>query len=161
MKRIFLSFVLVGSFLSLYLAVKSDFSTKKLPIQIMILGGKIVSPEGSKILEHYCTGSGDTLFLDPSYIKNSPVVLEEIKGMREGQTKRVTFEQSKDWRLSYALNPFNIKKEKGKYKVFQYIEFSRKKRVFTRLNFGLFKIKVKDNIVHSYKCTPYVAYCEF
>lgn len=160
MKKIFIYSILSSLSLSTYLLIKSDFSIKKLPVQIMILGGKIVSPEGSDILEHYCSGKGDTLFLDPSYIKKSPVVIREIQGMKDGETKKVIFSQKEDWRLSYALNPFRIKKEGGKYKIFQYIKFAKSKKVYTELNLGFTKIRVNDNIVHCYECKPYVAYCE-
>lgn len=160
MKKVFIFFSSAIFSLSFYLAVKSDFSFKKIPVQVMILGGKIVSPEGSKILDHYCSGDGDTLFLENSYIKKSPVILREIKGMKEGQIKKVRFYQNEDWRLSYALNPFNIKKEKGKIKIYQLIKFDNKGKDYTDLNLGFTKIRVKDNIVHVYKCKPYIAYCE-
>lgn len=160
MKKFFISFALAGFSLASYLAVKSDFSLNKLPVQILILGGKIISPEGSQILDHYCSGNGDTLFLDPSYIKKSPVVLREIEGMREGQTKNIRFTQKEDWRLSYALNPFKIKKEEGKFKIYQYIKFDSKGRDYTDLNLGFTKLRVKDGMVHVYECKPYVAYCE-
>jgi hypothetical protein len=161
MKKFILSSFLFGGFFSLYFAHKSDFSLEKAKVQAIILGGKIISPEGSAIVEHYCQGNGDTLFLDPSYIKNSPVVRREIEGMGEGQEKKIVFSQKEDWRLSYALNPFRIKKEKGKYKIYQYIKFDQGGKVYTNLNLGFAKIKVSDNIVNAYKCTPYVAYCEF
>ena len=75
----------------------------------MIIGGRIVSPEGSDILYHYCFGNGDTLNINSSYIRKSPVVLKSIKDLRIGEIKKVIFKQSEDWRLSYALNPFHIK----------------------------------------------------
>ncbi len=81
--------------------------------------------------------------------------------MKEGETKKVIFTQKEDWRLSYALNPFRIKKVNGKYKIFQYIEFDRTKKDYTDLNLGFTKIRVNDNIVHCYECKPFVAYCEF
>ena len=161
MKKFILSSVLFGISFLLYFAYKSDFSIEKAKVQAIILGGKIVSPEGSAILEHYCTGNGDTLFLDPSYIKNSPVVKREIQGMREGQVKKIRFHQKEDWRLSYALNPFRIKKEGGKFKIYQYIKFDDKGIDYTDLNIGFAKIRVKDNIAHAYNCKPYIAYCEF
>lgn len=160
MKKIFISFSLITLSLTSYLAIKSDFSIRKLPIQVMILGGKIVSPEGSQILDHYCSGNGDTLFLDNSYIKESPVILREIKNMKEGEIKKIVFKQNEDWRLSYALNPFKIKRERGKYKIFQFIKFDRSKKIYTELNLGFTRVRVYDDIVHCYECKPYVAYCE-
>jgi hypothetical protein len=144
-----------------YFGVKSEFSSEKAKIQALILGGKIISPEGSEILQHYCQGNGDTLFLNSSYIKNSPVILKQIKGMKEGETKRIAFKQEEDWRLSYALNPFKMKKEKGKIKIYQYIKFDQKGNVYTDLNLGFTKIRVKDNMTSAYECKPFVAYCEF
>ena len=82
---------------------------KKTFVIMMILGGYFVSPEASDILTHYCFGSGDTLYLDSSYIKRSPVIKREINKLKIGDAvERVGFEQKDDWRLSYALNPFKI-----------------------------------------------------
>lgn len=160
MKKFLIPSALIGTLCISYFAFKSEFSTEKAKIQMLIFGGKLFFPEASQILEHYCTGNGDTLFLDPFYIKNSPVVKREIEGMKEGQVKKIRFHQKEDWRLSYALNPFNIKKEGGKFKIYQYIKFDSGDRDYTDLNVGFTKIRVKDNIVHTYKCKPYIAYCE-
>jgi hypothetical protein len=161
MKKFLIPSVLFGTLCISYFAFKSEFSTEKAKIQMLIFGGKLFFPEASQIVEHYCTGNGDTLFLDPSYIKNSPVVKREIEGMKNGQEKRVVFSQKEDWRLSYALNPFKIKKEGNKYKIYQYIKFDKGGKIYTNLNLGFTKIKVSDNIVNAYDCTPYIAYCEF
>lgn len=160
MKKIILLPILLFSFLAFYISFKSNFSIEKAKVQILILGGKLVSPEASQILDHYCSGNGDTLFLDNSYIKRSPVILREMQGMKEGQIKKIRFTQKEDWRLSYALNPFKIKKEGGKFKIYQYIKFDSKGKDYTDLNLGFTKIRVKDGMVHVYECKPYVAYCE-
>jgi hypothetical protein len=161
MKKIVLSILSVGILVGGYLYKKTNgFEKDKVIVMGMIYGGKFISPEGSSILEHYCFGDGDTLFLDPSYLKTSPVILREMEGMKEGQDKRIVFKQKEDWRLSYALNPFHIKKENGKFKIYQYIKFSDRKDIYTEINLGPAKIRVNDGMVHTYDCKPYVAYCE-
>lgn len=127
----------------------------------MIVGGKFVSPEGSQMLNHYCFGNGDTLEVQSDYIRTSPVVLNSIKSMKVGQTKKVIFKQSKDWRLSYAFNPYNIKREKDGYIIYQYIQFDTTGKIYTDLNLGFTKIRVHDNIVHVFECKPYVAVYRF
>jgi hypothetical protein len=127
----------------------------------MILGGKVVSPEGSQMLKHYCFGNGDTLEVQSNYIRTSPVVLNSIKSMKVGQTKKVMFTQSKDWRLSYAFNPYNIKREKDGYIMYQYIKFDTTGKIYTDLNLGFTKIRVYDNVVHIFDCKPYIAVYRF
>lgn len=144
-----------------YLLWKSDFSFKKLPVQAFIFGGKFISPEGSMVLSHYTSGSGEILQLDPTYIKNSPVIRKAIKNMRIGETKRISFKQSEDWRLSYALNPFRITRKSDGYEISQWIEFDRSNKVYTYLNLGFTKIKVYDNLVHAYDCKPFMVKCKF
>lgn len=127
----------------------------------LIAGGKLIAPEGSAILTHYCFGNGDTLQLSPDYIRQSPVVLRALRTLSEGGIKRVTFNQKEDWRLSYALNPFYITQSKGECVIYQHIAFATDKTTFTVLNlFGL-KLTVPDNIVHAFDCKPFVATCRF
>ena len=113
------------------------------------------------VLSHYISGSGETLQLDPVYIKNSSVVRKAIKNMRIGETKKISFKQSEDWRLSYALNPFRIARKSDGYEISQWIEFDRSNKVYTYLNLGFTKIKVYDNLVHAYSCKPFMVKCKF
>ena len=145
-----------------YLGVKTHgFQKDKVLVLGMIYGGKIVSPEGSQILDHYCFGDGDTLFLDPEYIKKSPVILKNIQGLKNGQRRKIRFHQKEDWRLSYALNPFFIEKRGEGYRIYQYIAFDKKGKDYTYLDLKVGKIKVQDGIVHTYECKPFVAVCDF
>ncbi|WP_395802448.1 hypothetical protein [Daejeonella sp.] len=83
------------------------------------------------------------------------VIINALKGMGVGEVKRVTFEQNKDWRLSYALNPFQLKKLKNGFDVYQYIKFDNKGEVYTAINLGGLKFKFQDNWVHFFKTTPF------
>lgn len=123
----------------------------------MILIGGVFYPEASKSLWHYCFGNGDTLFIKSNYISHSPVVLNQLKTMKVGQQKRVGFHQWEDWRLSYLINPFTITKEKNKIVITQWIEFSKNNEVKTM--FG--PLSISDNIVHTFKCTPFMFYYSF
>jgi hypothetical protein len=123
----------------------------------MIVVGSFLYPEASQILNHYCFGNGEDLVLESDYIKNSPVVIKELKRMKIGQKKKVSFTQKQDWRLSYALNPFYIEKRKDKVIITQYIKFDETNKSYTQ--FG--PIKLPDNIVHTFKCTPFKVYHEF
>lgn len=161
LKYVVLGGLITGTFLMGTLYFKTNgFERDKVLVMGIIYGGKLISPEGSDIVNHYCFGDGDTLFMDPSYIKNSPVVKREMQGMKDGQVKRVVFTQKEDWRLSYALNPFHIKRIGDKYRIYQYIKFSDNKKIYTELNLGFTKIQVNDGIVHAYDCKPYVAVCD-
>ena len=76
--------------------------------------------------------------------------------MRIGEDKVIRFNQNKDWRLSYALNPFHLIKTINGFKIYQYIKFDNKGLDVTEINFYLFKIKVKDSWVHVINPNPFM-----
>ncbi len=125
-------------------------------IIFLIFYFKITAPEGSAILQHYCFGDGTDLVLESDYLPYSPVIKSELKKMRIGQDKVIRFNQNKDWRLSYALNPFHLVKEPKGFKIYQYIKFDNRGVDITEINFRLFKIKVKDSWVHVINPTPFM-----
>jgi hypothetical protein len=123
----------------------------------MIVVGFFFFPEASQALRHYCFGDGSQLNVDPEYIKTSPVVQQHLAKMKVGQKKKVGLHQWEDWRLSFAINPFTIEKQKHKVVITQWMEFDKKNKVTT----WLFFIPVKDNIVHTFDCTPYMFHTEW
>ena len=142
------------------LAIASGFATKAAVI-CMIVFSKPFFPEASSVLGHYCLGDGDTLTLDTEYLKESPVIEKALKSMKNGESKKVVFKQSEDWRLSYAINGFTIIKEKNKVIVKQWIQFDKTGKIYTDLNLGFAKIRVDDNFVHTFDCKPFWVYTEF
>ena len=133
---------------------------KSLFVSVLLLCGIITTQsnvpiEGIAILSHYMFGNGEDLILNSDYIPNSPVIKNELKNMRIGETKRITFEQKEDWRLSYALNPFRLKKTKNGFEIYQYIKFDSSGKIFTYVNTPLGKIKIYDSWVHIKKCKPF------
>jgi hypothetical protein len=77
------------------------------------------------------------------------------------EINRVKLNQRQDWRLSYAINGFTIKRTKIGFVIQQWIEFDTTGKVPTELNIGVMKIKVQDAIVHTFDCKPFWAICEF
>jgi len=130
---------------------------KKIFVFLCIIIGAVFFPEASNVLKHYCFGDGSELVLNADYIKNSPVVKRKLATMKVGQKKKVGMHQWEDWRLSFALNPFTIEKQKNKIKISQWIEFDSIGKVTT----WLFFIPIHDNIVHTFKCTPYMVRAEW
>jgi len=130
---------------------------RRTAVLAMMAGGLFIAPEASEILFHYCFGNSDKLYLKPDYFQKSPVIRKAMIGMRPGQEKIVWVHQPDDWRLSYALNGFTLRCEKDHYLVYQYIRFDTTGKVFTRLNLGFTTIKVYDNLVHEFECTPFMA----
>lgn len=122
---------------------------------------KITAPEGSAILQHYCFGNGEDLELKSDYLPNSPVIISKLKKMKVGQDERVVFEQYKDWRLSYALNPFHLVKKRNGFEINQYIKFDNKGKDETVINLNLIKFKVKDSWVHIIKTTPFKVHYQY
>lgn len=130
---------------------------KKIMVLGMIAVGLVFFPEAGAALRHYCFGDGSQLEVSSEYIKTSPVVQKELATMKVGETRKVGFHQYEDWRLSFALNPFTIKKGKHRVEVSQWMKFSDSNDVIT----WLFIIPMPDNIVHTFDCTPYLFHSEW
>ena len=122
---------------------------------------KITAPEGSAILQHYCFGNGEDLELKSDYLPNSPVIINKLKKMRIGQDERVTLSQYEDWRLSYALNPFQLVKKRNGFEIYQYIEFDKTGNVPTQIKIGFIQFGVKDSWVHLIKTTPFRVHYQY
>ena len=153
MKKIVIIVVIIGLMTLWY---------KKIVVVAMIVGGFFIAPEASQILSHYCFGDGDTLYLDSSYLKTSPVVVSAATGLKVGgKINKVTLIQSRDWRLSYAINGFTLKRTRNGYVIQQWIEFDKTGTIPTYINFGVFELPVPDAIVHTFDCTPFWVMCEF
>jgi hypothetical protein len=126
-------------------------------ILYMIFYGWFIYPEASMVLAHYCFGNGRMLHLPAEYIKQSPVVIKHLEKMKTGERKRITAKQQEDYRLTFALNPFVMEKQKHHVIITQQIAFDTTGKVFTYI--GPFRIS--DNLVHVFSCTPFMVRCEF
>lgn len=127
----------------------------------MIYIGGLPYPEAADILHHYIYGNGQDLYLEPDYLQRSPVVQSELQQMRVGERRTVNLRQQEDWRLSYAVNGFTLRKQKNKALLSQHIVFSRDRRIFTDLDFYIFKVRVPDGLVHALAPTPFTVYAEW
>ena len=95
-------------------------------------------------------------------MKRSPVVISAATGLKVGgKINKVRVIQSRDWRLSYAINGFTLKRTKKGYVIQQWIEFDKTGTIPTDINFGVGKLRVQDAIVHTFDCTPFWVVCEF
>ncbi len=122
---------------------------------ILFLYTYLFYPEGVKVVSHYVFGRGEKYKLTSNYIPKSPVVIGQLNKMEVGQVKIVSFKQYEDWRLSYALNPFELKKMKYGFQINQYIKFDSTGNVYTIINLLGIKIKVYDNWVNFLGTQPY------
>jgi hypothetical protein len=116
----------------------------------------IIPPEGFAVLKHYMFGDGSTLVLESEYIPTSPVIIQALEKMKVGETKKISFKQDKDWRLSYAINGFNLTKTQNGFTIKQWIAFDTTGKVFTYIITPLGKFKVYDNWVHVVECKPFM-----
>lgn len=123
----------------------------------MIFYGSFLYPEASMVLAHYCFGNGSVLNLPTDYIKQSPVVIKHLNKMKIGERKRITAKQHEDYRLTFALNPFVMEKQKHRVIITQHIQFDTTGKVFTYIG----PFRVSDNVVHVFSCTPFMVRCEF
>jgi hypothetical protein len=127
------------------------FFIRHVLVLYMMMYGAIFFPEASAILRHYVFGDGSVLVLRNDYISTSGVVLHHLREMRPNEARRVRMHQKEDIRLSYALNPFEIRRNGSDVTVRQWIKFDDKGKDFTW--FGPFPLP--DNIVHVFDCTPF------
>jgi len=134
----------------------------KATVLALITGAYVLAPEAARITQHYAFGNGEDLHLNADYIKNSPVIRKNLD-LKPGEVRKIALKQHEDWRLSYALNPMHIKRNGNGYTVYEYIDYGHgvNRNVVSQLNLGLFKIKVYDNVMHSFKCTPFTVYFDF
>ena len=79
----------------------------------IIFYGLFIYPEASSIVSHYCFGNGSDLILKNNYLKRSPVIIHHLKEMKVGEKRKIGMHQLEDSRLSFALNPLTIIKNKN------------------------------------------------
>ena len=127
---------------------------------IVTLGG-LRYPEGAAVIDHYLHGGGRDLRLASDYIRRSPVVRRRLAALPLNQTAVVTLRQREDWRLSYALNPFRLRREAHRVVIYQWIAFDPRPAVRTVLDLGLLRLTVPDGLVHVLHPRPYMARCEW
>lgn len=125
------------------------------------IGGRVVSPEAGQIIWHYLYGHGTDLWLSPDYIRTSPVILRSLAQLKEGQSRQFGFRQTEDWRLSYAVNPFSIRKNHGHVLMWQRMKFETKPGTLTTLNYGIGKFRLPDALIYSMNPQTYMVYSEW
>lgn len=123
----------------------------------IIFYGFFFYPEASSIVSHYCFGNGSDLILNNNYLKRSQVIIHHLKEMKVGEKRKIGMHQLEDCRLSFALNPLTIIKNKNSAVIEQYIKFDNSGKAITWIG----PIPIPDNIVHVFNCTPYLAKTEF
>jgi hypothetical protein len=126
------------------------------------LGGRLLSPEGGAVIYHYLYGEGKDLWLSPDYIQRSSVITRSLALLREGESRRFTFRQADDFRLSFAVNPFNLRRKDGGYVLlWQKIEFDAKPYTYTTLDYGIGSFRLPDALIYSMRPRAYTVYCQW
>lgn len=143
-------------YLKIVISLLILFFIRQIVVLYMIFYGFFLFPEASSILSHYCFSDGSDLVLSNNYLKRSPVILNHIRNMKIGEKRKVGMHQLEDMRLSFALNPFTIEKNKENVAINQYIKFDSSGKVTTWIG----PIPVPDNIVHSFDCKPFLVKTE-
>lgn len=123
--------------------------------------GRLLFPEGGAVIWNYLHGQGKDLWLSPDYIRGSRVVTKSLALLREGESRRFTFHQSADARLSYAINPFNLKREGGKVLLWQRIEFKTDPSTYTTLDYGIGSFRLPDALIYAMHPQTYNVYCQW
>jgi hypothetical protein len=111
--------------------------------------------EGIIVLSHYLFGNGSDLILESDYLPQSPVIRKRLKTMKIGEKQRVSFRQKQDWRLSYAINGFELTKTSSGFSIHQYIAFDTTGTVYTDVKTIIGKVRIYDNWVHQFGGKPF------
>jgi hypothetical protein len=76
-----------------------------------------------------------------------------------GLTRRHAFSQSQDYRLSLALNPFELQVGGGRVRVFQRIDFGGRldRATYTWIAVGRIKIRFYDGLISLLGGKPFIA----
>ena len=125
------------------------------------LGGRLLYPEGADVVSHYLHGEGKDLWLSADYIKTSRVVRQRLALLNEGESRQFAFSQSADPRLSYVVNPFNLKKKDGKVLLWQRIEFKTDPTTYTTLDYGAGRFRLPDALIHALHPRAYTLYAQW
>jgi hypothetical protein len=136
MRRLILFLLIISSFVY-FIVSRSDYR------------------EGVIVLSHYLFGNGSDLILESDYLPKSPVIQNRLKTMKIGAKQRVSFRQKQDWRLSYAINGFELTKTSSGFSIHQYIAFDTTGTVYTDVKTIIGKVRVYDNWVHQFGGKPF------
>ncbi|AIZ63734.1 hypothetical protein PK28_08565 [Hymenobacter sp. DG25B] len=134
---------------------RMDVLECKVLFHAIAFAGRLVSQEGGTVVWHYLHGGGKDLWLDSTYLSQSPVILQSLNSLRDGESKRFAFQQNADWRLSYALNPFFLRRERNRAVLWQRIEFKDDLTTFTTLNYGLGNVRLADGLILALHPVPF------
>lgn len=125
------------------------------------LAGRLVSPEGGAIVWHYLHGQGQDLWLNSDYLQTSPVIQRSIHSLKPGQSRQFSLRQAEDWRFSYALNPFSLRRGEHEILLWQRLEFSANRKVKTKLNYGLGTVELPDALIHALHPVSFTVYSKW
>lgn len=123
--------------------------------------GWVAYPEASAILFHYVYGDGSELELSSSYFRRSPYLSARIAELGPGRHGPIGFEQSRDWRLSLAFNPYYLDVDGECVRLWHpRIAFAAVSGEPTRtaVPIGKLRIQVYDNLISALDPTPFAAY---
>lgn len=120
--------------------------------------GRLESPEGGAVVWHYLHGGGADMWLDSSYLRTSLVITKSLRTLKVGQSAEFGFHQCDDWRLSYALNPFSLRRGHHDVLLWQRLAFATNPSVKTVLNYGLGQVELPDGLIHALHPVPYTVY---
>jgi hypothetical protein len=126
------------------------------------IAGRIVSPEAGAIVWAYLHNEGKDLWLDNGYLQTSPVIQRSWQSLKVGESRQFALRrQAEEWRLSYALNPFSLRRDAHEILLWQRMEFSSNPGVRTTLNYGLGSVKLPDALIHALHPQPFTVYSKW
>lgn len=140
----------------------------RLVLHSAILGGAALSwfayPEGARVLVHAVYGGGSDLELDPSYFADSEYLRDQVRRLGTGTHGPLYVNQSDDWRLSLAFNPYYLDVTECRVRLYHprmVFADPAAKPVHTVVPVGKLELRVWDNLVGALHPTPFAASSEW
>lgn len=141
----------------------------KTVLHFSVLSGVVYTrftfPEASALLYHYVYGDGSDLMLDSAYFQKSDYLNRTITTLGLGEHGPIALEQSQDWRLSLALNPYYLSVTKNNVKLFHpkitFAPLHEKDKTFTIVPIGKMKLKIYDNLISAMNPDSFYVYSEW
>jgi hypothetical protein len=120
------------------------------------------APEASKLVWHFCKGSGVNLELRPALFRDSVVVRRLLPELKPGNPRKVVPQPTEDPELAAAFTEFSIMKVgTSTYQVKQKVAFDPNAAGKAEFKLGRMTFKVTDTSLVVLGCKPFDVYSEW
>lgn len=143
------------------LATTEKTHVKKL-YKNMIAGGKLISPEASKILGYYISNHDEDLYIRSDYFYQSDIIKKVVDKSNKKIIGPIYIKIKDDERIAYAINGFYI--NTAEKTIYQYIDFASRddRKTYTYFDLPKGRLKIADRLIRVFEedggCKPFTVF---